>query len=90
MSPTSRFKSPSAQAFSRHIFLELCTGGDLFSYIISHVKTSYRLLESEAKYIMFQILVGVKHLHDKKISHRGDSHFPPNNGIPRLTDPIQI
>ncbi|KAF9650552.1 kinase-like protein [Thelephora ganbajun] len=53
-----------------HIFLQLCTGGDLFSYIISHVKTSYRLCESEAKYIMFQTLIGVKYLHDKKISHR--------------------
>ena len=63
------------QMFARHIFLQLCTGGDLFSYIISHVKTSYRLCESEAKYIMFQILTGVKYLHDKKISHRGDNHF---------------
>ena len=59
----------------RHIFLQLCTGGDLFSYIISHVKTSYRLHESEAKYIMFQILIGVKYLHDRKISHRGDNYL---------------
>ena len=59
----------------RHIFLQLCTGGDLFSYIISHVNTSYRLCESEAKYIMFQILTGVKYLHDKKISHRGNNYF---------------
>ncbi|KAF9785698.1 kinase-like protein [Thelephora terrestris] len=61
-----------------HIFLQLCTGGDLFSYIISHVKTSYRLCESEAKYIMFQILTGVKYLHDKKISHR-DLDLKPEN-----------
>jgi len=66
----------------RHIFLQLCTGGDLFSYIISHVKTSYRLCESEAKYIMFQILIGVKYLHDKKISHRGDNQFHSSDETP--------
>ena len=73
--------------FPRHIFLQLCTGGDLFSYIISHVKTSYRLCEGEAKYIMYQILIGVKHLHDKKISHRGDDHFDPCVATPRADRP---
>jgi serine/threonine protein kinase len=72
-----------AQVIPRHIFLQLCTGGDLFSYIINHVKTSYRLYESEAKYIMFQILIGVKYLHDKKISHRGDNYLHPDGETPR-------
>ncbi|TFY62844.1 hypothetical protein EVJ58_g3605 [Rhodofomes roseus] len=52
----------------RHIFLELCTGGDLFSYIVGHEDS--RLCESEAKYIMFQLVKGLKYLHDRLISHR--------------------
>lgn len=79
-----------ARMFLRHIFLQLCTGGDLFSYIISHAKTSYRLLESEAKYIMFQILIGVKYLHDKKISHRGDDPFSPAMELRGLTYLMKI
>lgn len=51
----------------RHIFLQLCTGGDLFTYIT----TQRRLNEGEAKYIMYQLLKGLAYLHDKMISHRG-------------------
>ncbi|CCL98512.1 uncharacterized protein FIBRA_00511 [Fibroporia radiculosa] len=51
-----------------HIFLELCTGGDLFSYIVGHENS--RLCEGEAKYIMYQLLKGLKYLHDRLISHR--------------------
>jgi serine/threonine-protein kinase Chk2 len=54
-----------------HIFLQLCTGGDLFTYI-SH---SSRICEAEAKYIMYQLLAGLKYLHDKTISHRGKGHW---------------
>ncbi|KAI0375231.1 kinase-like protein [Pilatotrama ljubarskyi] len=51
-----------------YIFLELCTGGDLFSYIVSHPDS--QLSQPEAKYIMYQLLKGLKYLHDKLISHR--------------------
>ncbi|CDZ96701.1 Ca2 /calmodulin-dependent protein kinase, EF-Hand protein superfamily [Phaffia rhodozyma] len=49
-----------------HIFLQLVTGGDLFSYIIKH----RQLEEAEAKYIMYQILHGVQYLHENGCAHR--------------------
>ena len=52
-----------------YIFLELCTGGDLFSYIVS--RPDSQLCQAEAKYIMYQLLKGLKYLHDRLISHRG-------------------
>jgi meiosis-specific serine/threonine-protein kinase MEK1 len=54
----------------RYIMLELCTGGDLFTYITTHSR--HRLCEGEAKYIMYQLLKALKYLHDRMISHRGD------------------
>ena len=54
-----------------HIFLHLCTGGDLFTYITSHPSMDNRLCEAEAKYVMFQLLKGLNYLHDSMISHRG-------------------
>lgn len=51
----------------RHIFLELCTGGDLFTYISSR----QQLREGEAKYMMYQLLKGIEYLHDRHVSHRG-------------------
>ncbi|TFK36884.1 kinase-like domain-containing protein [Crucibulum laeve] len=62
-----------------HIFLQLCTGGDLFTYITS--ATNHRLCEAEAKYIMYQLLQGLIYLHDKMISHRGKERillYPEN------------
>ncbi|PPQ62984.1 hypothetical protein CVT24_006090 [Panaeolus cyanescens] len=54
-----------------HIFLQLCTGGDLFTYITHKSHGGNRMCEAEAKYIMYQLLLGIRYLHDKCISHRG-------------------
>ncbi|KAJ3771445.1 kinase-like protein [Lentinula raphanica] len=53
-----------------HIFLQLCTGGDLFTYINSFTERNCKMQEDEVKYIMFQLLKGLSYLHDKSISHR--------------------
>lgn len=46
----------SLNRLRRHIFLELATGGDLFSYMAKH-----RILcEGEAKYIAFQLMKGLE------------------------------
>ena len=55
-----------------HIFLQLCTGGDLFTYITSASGSGNRLCEAEGKYIMYQLLQGLEYLHDKLVSHRGE------------------
>jgi serine/threonine protein kinase len=56
---------------ARHIFLQLCTGGDLFTYITSHEESEGRLCEGEAKYVIYQLLKALEYLHKKEISHRG-------------------
>ncbi|KAJ3852855.1 kinase-like protein [Lentinula lateritia] len=58
-----------------HIFLQLCTGGDLFTYINSFTEKNCKMGEDEVKYIMFQLLKGLAYLHDKMISHRGMHQF---------------
>ncbi|KAJ7492798.1 kinase-like protein [Mycena latifolia] len=52
------------------IFLQLCTGGDLFTYITAYAEKESRLCEAEAKFLMYQILIGLLYLHSKMISHR--------------------
>ncbi|KAJ7042424.1 kinase-like protein [Mycena alexandri] len=52
------------------IFLQLCTGGDLFTYITAYAEKESHLCEAEAKFIMYQLLVGLHHLHSRMISHR--------------------
>ncbi|KAJ7655004.1 kinase-like protein [Mycena polygramma] len=52
------------------LFLQLCTGGDLFTYITAYAEKESHLCEAEAKFIMYQLLIGLDHLHSKMISHR--------------------
>ncbi|KAJ2244680.1 hypothetical protein GGH97_003113 [Coemansia sp. RSA 475] len=49
-----------------YIFMPLLRGGDLFDYIYSHE----RLDEDEAKFIVYQVLLALKYLHDANIAHR--------------------
>ncbi|CAE6515943.1 unnamed protein product [Rhizoctonia solani] len=49
-----------------HIFLELSTGGDLFTYITSQGK----LQEGEAKFLGYQLMLGLIYMHDLNVSHR--------------------
>ncbi|KAG8834342.1 Meiosis-specific serine/threonine-protein kinase mek1 [Serendipita sp. 399] len=49
-----------------HIFLELATGGDLFSYMAKYGS----LCEAESKYIAFQLMKGLQYIHQLLISHR--------------------
>ena len=49
------------------MFLELVTGGDLFSYL--EYKNG-KLIDVEAAIIIRQILTGVNYLHDQGIVHR--------------------
>ncbi|ESK98011.1 camk rad53 protein kinase [Moniliophthora roreri MCA 2997] len=53
-----------------HLFLQLCTGGDLFTYVNSYTEKGVWMCEAEAKYITYQILLGLVYLHEKMISHR--------------------
>ncbi|EIM92547.1 kinase-like protein [Stereum hirsutum FP-91666 SS1] len=54
-----------------YIFLEICTGSDLFAFITYNSDTYKGLCEAEAKYIMYQLLRGLKYMHDRHVSHRG-------------------
>lgn len=49
-----------------YIMLELVEGGELFTYISS----DNGLEESQAQFIFFQLLQGIKYLHQNNISHR--------------------
>ncbi|KZT35633.1 kinase-like protein [Sistotremastrum suecicum HHB10207 ss-3] len=53
-----------------HIFLDLATGGDLFTYITTGGHKDFRLLEGEAKWITYQLMKGLDYLHDLNVSHR--------------------
>ncbi|KAG8914950.1 Meiosis-specific serine/threonine-protein kinase mek1 [Tulasnella sp. 417] len=49
-----------------HIFLELCTGGDLLQFIEERVQVG----DGESKYIGLQLMKALNYLHSRKISHR--------------------
>jgi serine/threonine protein kinase len=49
-----------------YIVMELISGGDLFDYIVKHV----RLPEGKARRIFQQIIAGVEHCHENKVAHR--------------------
>jgi polo-like kinase 4 len=49
-----------------YLLLELCSGGDLFSYL----KSSGKLEESEAKKICGHVVEGISYLHSRNILHR--------------------
>ncbi|KAJ3193240.1 Checkpoint kinase 2 [Irineochytrium annulatum] len=49
-----------------YIFLERFSGGDLFSYI----EARQRIPPPESKFIVFQVLLALEHLHLNNISHR--------------------
>ncbi|KAJ2842307.1 hypothetical protein GGI22_007593, partial [Coemansia erecta] len=49
-----------------YIFMPLLRGGDLFDYIYDHE----RLAEDEARFIVYQVLLALKYLHDANIAHR--------------------
>jgi len=49
-----------------HIVMELVSGGDLFDFIVKHV----RVPEKEGRRLFQQIVAGVEHCHDCKVAHR--------------------
>jgi hypothetical protein len=61
--------------------MQLCTGGDLFTYLLHHIDTRARLSEGETKYIMFQLFKALSYLHRQNIAHRGE---PPSHSSFRL------
>jgi serine/threonine protein kinase len=56
-----------------HIVFELATGGDLFSYQESQGKLS----EDETKFMAYQLVLGLNHLHSSDVAHRGMLINPP-------------
>jgi serine/threonine protein kinase len=54
-----------------HLVLELVTGGDLFGYVCKHVQDG-GLIESEVKWLAYQMVQGVSWLHKHGVVHRGE------------------
>ncbi|KZV77680.1 kinase-like protein, partial [Peniophora sp. CONT] len=69
-------EQPSEEVPFLKIYLQLCTGGDLFSFIMYHTDTHRHMHPSEARFIMYQILHALDYLHDQQICHRGTCRIP--------------
>lgn len=65
----------------RYTFIDLASGGDLFSYL-DH-KDFNRLSDSEARLISRQIVLAVQFMHGKGIAHRD---IKPENVLIMQTD----
>ncbi|QRV75031.1 Serine/threonine-protein kinase [Ceratobasidium sp. AG-Ba] len=69
-----------------YIFLELSTGGDLFTYITAQGM----LQEDEAKFLGYQLMLGLVYMHELNVSHRD---LKPENILiyaPRAYPRVQI
>ncbi|KAG9003766.1 Meiosis-specific serine/threonine-protein kinase mek1 [Tulasnella sp. JGI-2019a] len=60
------------QSSDTHIFLELCTGGDLLQFIElrKNANLDGGVSDGEAKYIGFQLMLVLQYLHTQDICHR--------------------
>ncbi|VDB99574.1 unnamed protein product [Peniophora sp. CBMAI 1063] len=63
-------ENPSEDTPFLKIYLQLCTGGDLFTFIVYHTDTHRHMHPSEARFIMYQILQALDYLHEREICHR--------------------
>ena len=68
-----------------YIFLEFCSGGELFQTVIENGK----LDENEAAFYFRQILIGLQYIHSLNIAHRDlkpENILVDENGIIKITD----
>lgn len=69
----SYFPHLEYRSTSSNLFLELSTGGDLFTYITT--RALGRMNELESRYCGFQLMLGLQYLHERTISHRGTNSY---------------
>jgi 5'-AMP-activated protein kinase catalytic alpha subunit len=67
------------------VIMEFCSGGDL----LTKIQFSGRFCESECRRVLHSVLLGLKYLHDRNISHRDikpDNILLDENGCPKIAD----